>query len=245
VTFIGHVLHWFTVGAHWQGQDGVPHRVVEHLLMSGGAVLTALVVALPIGLGLGHTGRGGSAAINVTNVGRALPSFGVLVLFAQAFGLRGWPGFGARPALVALVLLAVPPIVTNTYVGVRGVDPDAKDAARGMGMTGGQMLRQVELPLALPLIMAGIRTSAVQVVATATLAAVTAWGGLGRYIVDGFAQRDNVQIFAGALLVAVLALATEITLAVAQRLLAPGGAPPRNSGKNDVFVGATAAPETA
>jgi osmoprotectant transport system permease protein len=146
---------------------------------------------------------------------------------------------------VALVLLAVPPIVTNSYVGMRGVDPDVKDAARGMGMTGRQLLGRVELPLALPLIMAGVRTSAVQVVATATLAAVTAWGGLGRYIVDGFAQRDNVQIFAGALLVGVLAVITELTLAVLQKALVGRGT--RLQGvdrhKNQVFVGAAPAPE--
>jgi osmoprotectant transport system permease protein len=207
--------------------------------MSGGAVLIALAIALPVGVGLGHAGRGGSAAINVGNIGRALPSFGILVLFAQVFGLRGWPGFGARPALVALVLLGIPPILTNAYVGMRGVDPDVKDAARGMGMTGRQLLSRVELPLALPLAMAGVRTSTVQVVATATLAAVTAWGGLGRYIVDGFAQRDNVQIFAGAVLVGLLALLTELSLALLQRGLSRGSRPRGfERHKNRAFVGA-------
>ena len=246
MTFLGHVVDWFTTSAHWHGANGIPHRTFEHTLMSGGAVLIALAIALPVGVGLGHLGKGGSTAINVSNIGRALPSFGILVLFAQVFGLRGWPGFGARPALVALVLLAVPPIVTNAYVGMRGVDADAKDAARGMGMTGGQLLRRVELPLAVPLVMAGIRTSAVQVVATATLAAVTAWGGLGRYIVDGFAQRDNVQIFAGAVLVAVLALLTELGLALVQRGLAAPSIRRRagDRRKNQVFTGAAPAPET-
>src|SRR5439155_19701645 len=132
---------------------------------------------------------------------------------------RGWPGCRARRALVAVVALAIPPIVTNSYVGVRDVDADVREAARGMGMTGWQLLWRVELPLALPLIMAGVRTSAVQVVATATLAAATAWGGLGRFIVDGFAQRDDVQIFAGAVLVAALAVLTEVAFGVAQRML--------------------------
>lgn len=244
MSFLARVFHWFTAASHWHGANGIPHRALEHAFMSGGAVLIALVIAVPVGVGLGHAGRGGSAAINVGNIGRALPSFGILVLFAQVFGLRGWPGFGARPALVALVLLGIPPILTNAYVGMRGVDPEVKDAARGMGMTGGQLLRRVELPLALPLAMAGVRTSTVQVVATATLAAVTAWGGLGRYIVDGFAQRDDVQIFAGAVVVGLLALVTELALAVVQRRLSPGRrARGGERHKNRAFVGAAPAPE--
>ncbi len=219
--FLNQVLQWFTTSSHWQGTDGIPHRLLEHVEMSSAAVVIALVIALPVGIGLGHLGRGGLLAINISNIGRAIPSFGILLLFAVTFGLSGWPGFGARPALVALVLLAIPPVVTNSYVGMREVDRDTKEAARGMGMTGMQTLRRVEVPLALPLILAGIRTSAVQVVATATLAAYTAWGGLGRYIVDGFAQRDDVQLFAGAMLVAGLALLTEAALAVIQRLMSP------------------------
>ena len=238
--FLVQVWHWFTTASHWHGAFGVPHRVTEHLAMSGGAMLLALVVAIPIGVGLGHRGRGGVVALNVTNIGRAVPSFGVLVLFATIFGLRGWPGFGARPALVALVALAIPPIVTNSYVGVRDVDADVREAARGMGMTGWELLRRVELPLALPLVMAGIRTSAVQVVATATLAAETSWGGLGRFIVDGLAQRDDVQVFAGALLVAMLAVLTEVALASVQRRLTPRG----RRAPNDAVAGSypTSAP---
>jgi osmoprotectant transport system permease protein len=214
-------LHWLTTAAHWHGDAGIPHRLAQHVALSAGATLIALLIALPIGVGLGHTGRGGQLAINVSNVGRALPSFGVLLFFAVAFGLRGWPGFGARPALVALVLLAIPPVVTNSFVGMREVDAATRQAAVGMGMTGGQVLRQVELPLALPVLMAGVRTSTVQVVATATLAAYTGWGGLGRYIVDGFAQRDNAQILAGAILVGLLAVVTELGLGLVQRLLVP------------------------
>jgi osmoprotectant transport system permease protein len=240
MTFLGHVLDWLTASARWHGTNGIPHRTFEHVALSVGAVGVALLVALPIGLGLGHARRGGLLAVNLTNLGRAIPSFGILVLFAQAFGLQGWPGFGARPALAALILLAIPPVVTNAFVGMREVDEDVREAARGMGMTGWQVLVRVELPLALPLVMAGIRTSAVQVVATATLAAETAWGGLGRYIVDGLSQRDNVQIFAGALLVALVAIVTELTLAGVQRLLVPGGMRPTDSVKNDPFVGAAA-----
>ncbi len=217
------VIEWFTTAEHWRGDFGVPHRLTEHALMSAAAVVAAIVVALPVGIWLGHRGHGGAVAINLANVGRAVPSLAILALTQQAIGLSGWPGFGARPAFVALVALAVPPLVTNAYVGMRGVDRDVVEAARGMGMTGTELLRRVELPIALPLIMAGVRTAAVQVVATATLAAVTAWGGLGRFIVDGFGQQDNAQIVAGALLVGLMALATELVLARVQRAVVSEG----------------------
>lgn len=224
------LVDWFTTAANWEGDFGVPHRMYEHVVMSVGATAAAAALAVPIGVALGHGGRRGAAgtiAINAANVGRAIPSYGILVLFALVFGLSGWPGFGARPAFVALVALAIPPMLTNTYIGVRDVDANARDAARGMGMTGRQILRRVELPLAVPLIFTGLRTSAVQVVATATLAAATAWGGLGRFIVDGFAQRDNPQIIAGALLVGLLSVITEASLAFVQGLLAPSRAADR------------------
>ena len=217
------VVDWFTTAEHWRGDFGIPHRLTEHTLMSLGALAAALIIGLPLGVWLGHRGRGGALAINLSNIGRAIPSLAILALVQQAIGLSGWPGFGARPALVALVALAVPPLVTNAYVGMRGVDADVVEAARGMGMTGGELMWRVELPIALPLIMAGVRTAAVQVVATATLAAVTAWGGLGRYIVDGFGQRDNAQIVAGAVLVGVLALVTELVLARLQRVIVSEG----------------------
>ncbi len=217
------VVEWFTTAEHWRGDFGVPHRLIEHALMSVAAVVAAVVIGLPLGIWLGHRGRGGAVAINLTNVGRAVPSLAILALTQQAIGLGGWPGFGARPAFVALVALAVPPLVTNAYVGMRGVDRDVAEAARGMGMTGRELLWRVEVPIALPLILAGLRTAAVQVVATATLAAVTAWGGLGRFIVDGFGQQDNAQIVAGALLVALLALITELGLARLQRSVVSEG----------------------
>jgi len=217
------VVEWFTTAEHWRGDFGVPHRLTEHALMSAGALGVALLIGLPLGIWLGHRGRGGALAINMSNVGRAIPSLAILALVQQAIGLSGWPGFGARPALVALIALAVPPLVTNAYVGMRGVDHDVVEAARGMGMTGGELLWRVELPIALPLVMAGVRTAAVQVVATATLAAVTAWGGLGRFIVDGFGQRDNAQIVAGALLVGLLALVTELGLGRVQRMVVSEG----------------------
>ena len=217
------VVAWFTTADHWRGTFGVPHRLEEHAAMSAAAVVAAAAIALPVGIWLGHRGRGGAVAINLANVGRALPSLAILALVQQAIGLRGWPGFGARPAFVALVALAAPPLVTNAYVGMRGVDRDVVEAARGMGMTDGEVLWRVELPIALPLVLAGLRTAAVQVVATATLAAVTAWGGLGRFIVDGFGQQDDAQIVAGALLVALLALVTELGLGAFQRAVVSEG----------------------
>ena len=223
MSFLSDVVAWFSTASHWQGEAGVPHRLFEHVAMSAAALVAAAAVALPAGIWLGHRGRGGWLVLNLANVGRAVPSLAILALAQQAIGLSGWPGFGARPALIALVALAVPPLVSSAYVGMREVDADVREAAQGMGMTGGQLLRRVELPLALPLVMAGVRTAAVQVVATATLAAVTAWGGLGRFIVDGFAQRDDVQVFAGALLVAVLAIVTELSVAGLQRLVVPAG----------------------
>ncbi|MDP9069973.1 MAG: ABC transporter permease [Actinomycetota bacterium] len=219
---LGDVLRWFSDAAHWRGPAGVPNRLLEHASLSGRALLVALVVALPVGLVLGHTGKGGAFAVNVSNVGRAVPSLALLVLAVEVFGL------GDTPPLVALVALAVPPVLTNTYVGMRGVDRDVREAAVGMGMSGGQVLARVEAPLALPLVLAGVRTAAVQVVATATLAALVAAGGLGRYIVDGIAQQDEVQLMAGGILVAVLAVSTEVALGWLQARATPGrrGGPP-------------------
>lgn len=215
--FLIQVAQWFADGSHWQGESGIPNRLLEHLQMSGAATITAAALALPVGIALGHWGRGGNLAMNVSNVGRAVPSFAVLVLALQIFGI------GAKPAFIALVALAIPPMVTNSYVGIREVDADVREAARGMGMRPWQVLFRVELPVALPFVMAGIRTSAVNVVATATLAALVAWGGLGRYIVDGLAVLNFVQVFAGALLVAVLSILVELSLATLQRLTMPAG----------------------
>jgi osmoprotectant transport system permease protein len=189
----------------------------EQVHLSIESVAIGAVIALPVGIVLGHYGRFGNLAINISNVGRAVPSFGILVIAFQVFGL------GDLPIVIALTALAVPPMVTNTYVAMREVDPDVKDAARGMGYRELAQVLRVELPLAVPLIMAGVRTSAVQVVATATLAALIAGGGLGRYIVDGLARNDNPRTLAGALLVAALALSTELLLAGLQRVMVPRG----------------------
>jgi osmoprotectant transport system permease protein len=217
VTVLRGVLEWFADPANWQGPDGVPARTLEHLWYSLVATVSAAVLALPIGLGLGHTGRGGQVAINLTNLGRAIPSLGIIIL---AFFVAG---IGFVPVLVTLVALALPPIVTNSFVGIRAVDPEIRDAAEGVGMTGWQVLTRVEIPVALPLIMAGVRTSAVQVIATATLAAFVSLGGLGRYIIDGLSQRNTAEVVAGALLVAALSLLVELGLAAAQRSVTPAG----------------------
>lgn len=231
MSFWSGVWEWFTSASSWEGSTGAGQRLGEHVAMSGASVLLAAVLALPLGIWLGHTGRGGAVAINASNVGRAVPSFAILVIAAQLWGI-GW-----KPAFIALVALAVPPMVTNAYVGMQEVDADVREAARGMGMTGAQSLWRVELPVALPVVLAGVRTAAVQVVATATLAALVAWGGLGRFIVDGTAQRDFVQVFAGAVLVAALAILTELALAGLQRLVVPAPLRRRARERNEPFVG--------
>jgi osmoprotectant transport system permease protein len=206
VNVVNQVLNWLTDPAQWSGPDGIPVRTLQHLWYSLLATSVAAAIALPIGVFIGHTGRGAVVAVNLTNLGRAIPSLGIIILMFTLVG------FGIVPVLVALVALAVPPIVTNSYIGVRSVDPEVREAAEGMGMRGRQVLWKVELPVAMPLIMAGIRTSTVQVVATATLAALVGLGGLGRYLIDGLSQRDLPQVVGGAILVAVLSLLTELAL---------------------------------
>ena len=212
------LLGFLTDGANWSGEDGIPSRILQHLYLTGVAMLIAALIAVPLALWLGHVGRGGFLAVNTSNVGRALPSLALLGIFSQVLP-RGYDS--VWPSVAALVALAVPPLVTNTYVGVREVDRDVVEAARGMGMSGGQVLRRVEFPLALPLVLAGVRTSTTNVVATATLAALFAQGGLGRYIVDGQATSDEAQMFAGAFLVAVLALLVDGALALVGRWVSP------------------------
>jgi osmoprotectant transport system permease protein len=216
------VVAWLTNPAHWQGSDGIPTRLAEHVLVSGVTVVVAAAIAVPLGVVLGHVGRGGFVVMNVGNVGRALPSLAVLALvlpltFALGLGLGFWPTF------LAMLPLGIPPILTNAYVAVREVDPDVVDAARGLGMREWQILREAELPLALPLIVGGIRTAAVAVVATVTLGALVAGGGLGRYIVDGLARQESERVVVGALLVALLAIATELGLGLCERLASPRG----------------------
>lgn len=221
--FLGDVFTWFGDRAHWRGSTGVWVRLSEHIQLSLVCVVAAMALALPISVWLGHRRRFGTLAINVSNVGRALPSFAILAVGSQILGTRNVPVVQTWTTFLALVALAVPPLVTNAYVGVAEVPDDVRESARGMGLSDGQSLLRVELPMALPLIMAGVRTSAVQVVATATIAAVVGAGGLGRYIIDGFAVQDNVQVFAGAVLVAALSLLTEVFFSLVQRVVTPRG----------------------
>jgi osmoprotectant transport system permease protein len=223
------LFDWLRDMATWRGSDGAWARIVEHVQISVVAVVAAIVIAVPPALWLGHRRRYGLSIINISNVGRAIPSFAILVVGTQMVGLLEKPVIGSISVFVALVLLAVPPIVTNTYVGMAEVPDDVRDAARGMGLSDRQVLWRVEAPLAVPLIMAGIRTSAVQVVATATIAAQLGFGGLGRFIIDGYAIRSTggyTLVLGGAFLVAALALVTEGVLSVAQRYLTPRGLRP-------------------
>lgn len=211
------VFGWLLDPAHWSGPGSVPQRLVEHLGYVALTMLIAVVVAVPLGAWIGHTGRGGFLVVGSANGLRALPTLGVLILLVQ------WTGLGLLGPLVALVLLAIPPVLAGTYAGVRNVDPAVVDAARGMGMRGRDVLFGVELPNALPLIISGIRSSVLQVVSTATIAAYVGLAGLGRYIIDGLAVRDFPQMIAGSILVAALAVVLDLALGGLQRLLVSPG----------------------
>lgn len=208
---------WLTTGANWQGEKGVWHRLAEHLYFSGVCLAVACLIALPVALYLGHIGKGGALAVNISNIGRAVPTLAVLVLLT----LTPLGEHGDVPTLIALVLFAVPPLLTNAYIGMREVDRAVVEAARGMGMSGRQLFARVELPLAYPLVMTGVRSAGVQVVATATLAAMAGEGGLGRIITAGFNLQNTPQVVAGALLVALLALFVEVVLVVVGKVFSP------------------------
>jgi osmoprotectant transport system permease protein len=230
---------WLT-GDPWFGLPGVPSLILQHLWYALPPALAAILAAVPPGLWLGHTGRGGLVAINLANTGRAIPSFGLLLIAFLLFGLGVWPIW------IALFALAVPPILTNTYVGLRQVDPDVRDAARGMGLRGREVLLRVELPLAVPVLLAGIRTSTVQVVATATLGAWAGLGGLGAPIRAGLAQNifanpnARAQALTGSIVVAVLAVAVEAVLATVERRVTPAGVRARDTVEQGVMTDETA-----
>lgn len=213
------VWQWFTDPANWSGPDGIPTRTLQHVVISVAAMAIAIVVALPIGLFLGHKRIGTVWATNVGNIGRAVPTLALLIILASITVI----GVGDLAAILALAIFAIPPILTNTFAGLASVDDEVTGAADGMGMSGASMLWRVELPLAVPLIAAGIRTATVQVVATASLAAVVGSGGLGRYVVDGFALQDGTLIVAGAILTAAISLIAEGLMAWTQRAVTPTG----------------------
>jgi osmoprotectant transport system permease protein len=217
VNVLNFVNAFFSDSAHWHGYDGIPQRLLEHVQYAALALALAAAIGLPVGLLTGHTGRGGNALAFIATAARALPSFGLLVLIVIMMG------FGLLPVMIPLVILAVPPILVTTYEAVRTVDPSPVDAARGMGMHESRILFQVELPVALPLILSGLRSAAIQIVSTATIAAYVSLGGLGRYIVDGLYQRDYEKVVGGATLVAVLALVTlAVFWAVGRLAVSPG-----------------------
>lgn len=226
--FLAQVLAWYTDPANWTGNNAIPLRLWQHLSLSVASLAVGVAIALPIGLYIGHTGRGARLAIAVSNVGRAVPSLGWLgIAYPISTGLFHRAGIGFLPAFIGLVALAIPPIVTNTYAGLRAVDDELRDAARGMGMQELQLLMRVEVPVALTVILAGIRVSAVAVIATAPLAAVVGGGTLGAYILQGLALSDEVRVFAAAVLVALLAILTDLAFAwVQRRAVSPGLARP-------------------
>jgi len=217
-------VSWLLDGSNWSGTDGLTQQLVEQVLLTVTSLVIATLVALPVALWLGHLGRGGALAINVSNIGRAVPTFAVLVLLSvgplgtDKLGPYGRAGLAT---LVSLVLFALPPIITNAYVGMREVDREIVEAARGMGMNGARLFRRVELPLALPLIMTGLRLALVQVWATATIAALVAGPGLGNTITAGFANDDSDRVIGGAIVVALIAVALEGFASVAERTLDP------------------------
>lgn len=216
-TFLTFFADWLTAPAQWSGPDSVPTRVGEHLWYTILALVVAIVLALPAGLYTGHTGRGGFLAASLANFARALPTIGLLVIIVQGMGI------GLIPPLIVLVALAIPPILINTYEGIRNVDAELKDAARGVGMTGREVLFRVELPAAMPLILLGMRTAAIQIVATATVAAYVGLGGLGRFIFDGLSRQDYQALAGGTVFAVLLALVVSLVFMLLRRLLVPRG----------------------
>ena len=209
---------YLTDSYNWSGPEGIWARILEHLWYTFAALGLSTAIGLPIELRIGHTRRGAFLAINTGNAARALPSLGLLML---AVLLTDQIGF--LPVLIALVALGIPPILASTYAGISGVDPATIDAARGMGMTGQEILTKVEIPIAMPLIISGIRSATLQIVSTATIAALVSLGGLGRYVIDGLKLRDFPQMFTGALLVALLALLLDALFALIGRItVSPG-----------------------
>jgi osmoprotectant transport system permease protein len=220
VGFFAHVFGWFTTSSNWTGPQGILLLFWYQLKLSVVVVVTAVALGGGLGVVLGHTGRGGLVAVNAANAFRAVPTLALLTLLAiqPAISLK-WSGFLA--AWIALTALAIPPILTNTYVGMTEVDADVRDAAKGMGLTGGQVLRTIEAPLALPFVMAGVRTASIEVVATSTLAAYVSYSDLGTYVISGLDTQNSVVAFSGALLVAAMAGLIALALGVLTRVLTP------------------------
>jgi len=222
--FLQQVAAWFTDPAQWTGRDTLPSLVGGTLLLAAVSLAVAMLIAMPVGLYIGHTGRGAQAAVAIANIGRAVPSLGWMGIFYPiTTALFARAGHGFMPAVIALAALGIPPIVTNTFAGLREVEPDLREAGRGVGMTEWQLLRGIEVPVALPVIMAGVRSSAVAIVATTPLMSLVGAKTLGDYIISGLNLSDEVEVFAAALLVVVVALATELLFAwLERRATSPG-----------------------
>lgn len=208
---------WLADPLHWSGSGGIPVRLAEHLQYSGLVLLIAAAISVPVGLYIGHTGRGRVVAVALAGALRALPTLGLLVLFALL------AGSGLMPPVWALVILTVPPLLAGTYAGISSVDRSIVDGARAMGMTELQILFRVELPNGLQVMFGGIRTAVLQVIATVSVVAYLPLGGLGRYLFDGLVLQDFPRMLAGSFLIAALAIAVDLILAAVQRLvLSPG-----------------------
>jgi osmoprotectant transport system permease protein len=221
---LGGIARWFSEPAHWQGPAGVPTRVAEHLLLTAAALAVAGVIGLTAGTWVGHTRRGTRLAVNVATFGRALPTFAVMgLVLPVTAAIDPQLGFKVYPAIIALVILAIPPLLVNAQAGIAGVDPEIIEAARASGMHERQVFRRVELPLATPTLFTGIRSATSQIIATATLAAVFGGPGIGRYLVEGYAQLDYPQMWAGVILVGAVFAIAELALAVVQRALTSPG----------------------
>jgi osmoprotectant transport system permease protein len=224
VDIVTRTVAWFQDPANWSGSGGIPTRLAEHLGISAAALLIAIAIALPIGLFIGHTERGARLAVGLANLGRAVPTLAVMGIVAPFTTIVDPDlGFIVYPTVIAMVLLAIPPILVNAYAGIHEVDADLVEAARGMGFQERQILLRVELPVALPVVLGGIRSASVQILATATLGAIFGFGGLGRFLVDGIAQQDDGQTWGGVVLVAGLVLLSETIFAVAQRRVTSRG----------------------
>ena len=221
---MGDLVGWFTDPAQWTGASSIPLRLFEHVLLSGAAVLTATIIGLPIGLYIGHTRRFAGLAINIANIGRALPSYALVVMILP-LSLTLSPDYGLDPipTFVAMSLLAIPPILIGAYAGLRSVDADLVEAGRGMGLRASQILLMVEIPLASNIIVGGFRTATLQVIATATIGAIVSGGGLGRFIVDGIHNQDYTEVLGGVILVGGLAIGVDLILALIQRRVTPRG----------------------
>jgi osmoprotectant transport system permease protein len=239
MSIVGALGQFLTDPANYVGHQGIPFRALQHLEYTGIALGLGAVIGAPVGLAIGHTGRFTLLAVNTGNAGRALPTLGLLTLLVLLIG------FGLLPIVVALVVLTIPPLLTSAYAGVATADPLVVDAARGVGMRERQVLFRAELPLALPVMLGGLRSATLQVVSTATVAAYVSAGGLGRFLIDGIHRLDYGMVAGGAVLVGVLAILLDLALAGAQALIVSPGISGRVVRRRRRRTGQIPTPQTA